>query len=567
MFKDVFHKFIFPAFPRLYLSENYFNLLRGKKTLNIEFVDDYFIYKNIDNGYSALYGEFNLIGEKVFFNDFSEDISNLAPHLQEEIHKFNWLQDLKIVENEVATSKLKDLILGWIDNYENLREKVIYDQCILGIRLFNCLTSQQIIRLCTETEKIKILNSLSLQIRLFLKIYKLDNSINTVSTCKTLFVISRALNDKSLSHTALNSLIHYIESNLLEDGANKSKCPYITLNHLEDMVYIYKNLRKDDTLYANKLRIYIDKMTVFIKTVRYKDGRLGVFYEGFEGDGNKIDFTLSLCRINAKPYYALRHAGYLTLYTKSGISALLKTSEFTKGNSDFKKIDNSVLSQEISIGKERIFINNSSKNPYFKEDSNTISREYYSTMLFYDSKGLVNMPSKLSNIDCKVEQRKDNAWNSALAVYKALKSSHGIMWHKSISVEKENGDCLLGEDFLTIDPNHRITKAVLQFILHPRVIIKEISEDNNIIFLSVNEEEWIFSVTDNINVSKNIYKGIQGEVLQNYIITIDLDMRKKNCSVEWSLTKVSTIVNSIDKNTKNLSLTDNVKDKTAENRN
>lgn len=546
MFKKLVNKFILPAFPNLYLSSKGFEVLQKKERLPLEFINDYYLYKDIDNGYSALYSEFNLQGEKIFFGDFHDNINDLLPHLQEELHTFNWLQDLKIVDNEAASFRVVELLKSWVDSHNNKPEALVYNYLVLGQRIFNWLTSDTIVKFSEEKVSHKILDSLSFQIRLFLKTYKLDISINTPKICKILFTIGKATENKGLYKTAINMLLRYLEQNFLADGGNETKCPYITFNQLADIVFIYKNLLQDENDTKSQFRNYIDKIMVFIKTLRYEDGGLGVFYRGYEGYSNEIDFVLSLGGINASPFHSLRYSGYLSLRSKNGVNLTLKTPEYTL-KSDAKVLDNNILSQEITIRKERIFINNSSYSPYFKEKANPkiIARDEFSAILLYDRSGLINMPSKLSNVDCKVEQRVDHNWNSVLAVYNGLKSSHNLTWHKALHLEKHHGDCLLGEEFLTLNSHSGITKAVLRFIMYPGILIKDHLSSNRGFFFDVEGEEWIFRASEALELSKGIYKGIKGELLPCYIIDIPINLKEKIKGLEWSLMKISTIIDKV----------------------
>ncbi|MGV3278972.1 heparinase II/III family protein [Rickettsiales bacterium LUAb2] len=549
MIKSLIIRVILRIYPNFFLTQSGFNILYQQKLYKVNFINDYYIYKNVDNGYPILYGEFNLAGEKILFNNFDDDIFNLHEHLQKELHSFSWLQNLKVVDNETASLRIIELFTTWIEKYGTSKNQLVFNNNVLANRLFNWLTSSRIINFSDENFRNKFYANLSFQIRLFLKVYKVRKDSENTGIYKTLFVISRSISSRNLFKVSLDKLIKYLDENILSDGAHISKCPNITFNILEDVVFIYKNLTKIETTYKAKLRTYIDKIAIFIKSLRYLDGGLGIFYNGFEENSLKIDFILSLGNINASPFHNLRYSGYLSLANKQGINIFLKTSGYCI-KSNYKEIDNSILSQEVTIKKERIIVNNSSNNQYFKQEGGLIQRDNYSTMLFYDKNGLVNMPGKLNNLDCKVEHRVDPTWNAINASYKGLKNSHGLIWHKSLFLEKNEGNYLLGEELLTLSNNNSITKAVSRFILHPKVLVKEVAIDNKRVVIEVDGNEWLFRSTENITIKKDAYKGIKGEIIPNIILDVEIDLNK--AVIEWSLIKVASLVDKINGKQKQL---------------
>ena len=447
------------------------------------------------------------------------------------------MQDLKLIDNKEALNRLFILINSWLNNYRDSNHKIAFNHDVLAERIFNLLTSEKVSVVKDQAFKNRLLQSISFQIRLFLKVYTLNKNGNHLLLNKTLFTIGKALNSNKISGIAVSNIILFLKKNILADGGMLGKSPSDVLKVLEHTLFVFKNLNNSDLTYKSELRILVDKIIIFIKSMRYKDGGLGVFNGGYEEDSNKIDFLLSLGNINAQSFSNLRYSGYINLSAGDKTKILLKTNSIaTENKSNIN--NNSILSQEVLLNGERVFVNNNKSN--FLQDSKT-DRSAHSTVLFFDKNNkLINMPQELKLQDCKVEQRVDSDWKTVLITYNSLKNNYGVVWHKSLNLAKK-GSCILGEELLSFSSGNFIKKAIVKFILHPGIIVNNISKDEQNISLEITNESWTFRSSRPFFINNEIYSAIKEESFPTLSINIVLDAHDK--SVEWSLVQ-STFLNS-----------------------
>lgn len=519
-----------------FFSSKAMQLLKVRKPLHINFVADNYIYKNIDNGYAFLYQENSFSKTGAVFEDFSHNLFLFNKEDLLKIHSFDWLQNLKLVDNDLASKKIFTLIDTWIDNYGSTRNEVSLDIQVLASRIFNWLTSEKILFYSNQDFKNKVFKSLSFQIRYFVSVYKLYKEVNILLINKCLFTIGKSLNSTKITNLALENIIFFLKKNILADGGILDASPSYVLEVLEHIMFVFKSLSKDEVKYKNELRSFVDKIIVFIKSVSYEDGSLGVFDGGYQEDSSKINFLLSLGNMNAKPFNNLRYSGYLHLNSADKINVWLKTNNIITDNKKPKGLHkNSIFSHEILLSGERIFVNNSEQN---NTNNRKLTRSHYSTVLFFDKHNrLINMPKTNSNEDCKITQRNDSNWDTTFLTYKGLLNNYGVTWFKTLSFAKKNG-CLLGEELITFKSNNaNFSKAVIKFILHPGIVIKDIDADRKSILLEIKNEEWIFRTTGEVFIINEIYNGIKGESFPT--ISVNIIINKKDKAEEWSLFQTS----------------------------
>lgn len=535
MFNQLFRKILFKTSNTIF-SGRAIQLLKIKKNLNINFVNDNYIYKNIDKGYAFLYQEYNFCQTGAVFEDFSHSLFLFNKEALLKIHSFDWLQNLKVIDNNVSSKKIVVLIDTWIDNYGSNNTEVSLDIEVLASRVFNWVTSEKILFSANQEFKNKVFKSLSFQMRCFISSYRMYKGKNILLINKSLFTIGKSLNSNRIVNLALDNILSFLKHNILADGGILDSSPSYVLEVLEHTIFVFKNLTKEESVYKNELRSFVDKIIVFIKSITYVDGSLGVFNGGYQEDNGKISFLLSLGNMNAKPFNNLRYSGYLNLKSADKINVLLKTNNIITGN---KKVNfsnnNSLFSQEILLSGERVFVNNSVQDSINK---NKLNRSSYSTVLFFDKHNkLINMPKKITQEDYKLTQRSDSNWDSVFITYKGLLSNYGVTWYKSLSFAKKNG-CLLGEEMLTFNSNYaNISKAIIKFILHPGIVIKDIDKERKSILLEIKNEEWIFRTTGEIHLINEIYNGIKEESFPT--ISLNVTINTKDKAAEWSLFQTS----------------------------
>ncbi|MFL1780661.1 putative heparinase superfamily protein [Candidatus Hepatincolaceae symbiont of Richtersius coronifer] len=525
-----FSKYVFNNILTLFWSFPIYKVLFLKKKYKFDF--DKIRFNQFDNlyieGHNILYGEIELLGKKYDIDNL-QNTYNLPPKIFNELQGFRWLLHLKSLNTQAANDKAIYFFDSWVSN-NRVHFDLGWELNILAERVSNWLICGEFFKDNKDIlQRNKILASLNLQIAHLIKVYKIYFIEDKIKIFKAIILIYLATNVRANKiNEVIELLNNNIKENIFHDGGHISRSPSYTLSYLEDLLIIYYSIKDNSALKHTLIRKHIDKLAVFIRTMRHSNGSLAVFNGGHESTKLKIDYLLSLSEISSPSSYYLRNSGFITLKTKFS-SALIDVGKSSKEN-------NSSLSLEIAINQNKIITNSVTIDP-LEGNYGNLAQRLENSCLVLKVKGKILYFDLSNPNEIKIERRTEDNWEIINVSYTGLKD-YGINYHKTIYISKNNSTYILGEDLLSFQNSAHpsLQEAFLRFHFHPQIKSIALYKKGFLALFEINEDNYFFSSIDNkMEISKSYYKGYEGNRIKSYTIDIPFNLSSKIIKNEWSI--------------------------------
>lgn len=501
---------------------------------------DLSIFDSINyNGHSILYDEIDVFGKKYTLKEFL-NIETLPYQALEYLHSFYWLSNLKALGTKEASEKAYSLIDAWNSKFGTYNSETWKDG-ILSERLFQIILCNSFITKGRDSITQSKLNSVldshvnhlyNLYNLHKMGLYKLEHRLKVA---KSLIAVAISKNTKKQNKNSfIIKLIHSVEQdikeNIFHDGGHISRSPSMTLLYLEDLLQVYYLLKKNNHYNLSYIRASIDRISLFIRSMRHPDGKLAIFNGGYESAKAKIDYILSLSNISTKPSLVLRNSGY-TKMSSSNTSMIFDVGERVKNS-------NSLLSFELSINNKKIITNlgNNIFDVNYALFNNEQSARINNSCLILKINNKV-LSFDLSKSNLKIERRSEDNWDIIKFAYSGFKDI-GLTYYRTIYASRKDYTYILGEDMISIHKSSEnvIQEAYLNFHFAPEIKSIELYKKSKVVLFSVDDNKYIFSSSDNkVNLSKNIYSAVEGELVSCYSISIPFNLKDKIIKNEWSI--------------------------------
>lgn len=518
----------------LFYSTSLYQKVFLRKTFNINpilnlqlFSPMYFV------GHSVLAGEFNILGQLYQINDF-KNLAVLNSKEIEFIHRFSWLPNFAVLQTIEAATKSVFLVENWLNQYSEYDEKV-WDLSVLSERVFHIIINYNFLMRSNNTVGMSKLDKfLTLQINHLLNAYKKFGAPNDFHVAKALIAVSFVKDkeiDKLLLEAGFTVLKTIIKEGILADGGHISRNPGYTLDCLQNILIIYYMLKDKGIYDVTFLRVTIDKITNFIRTMRHPNGTLGVFNGGNEGSKRHIDFLLSLCQNSSQASVHLRASNYTRFQGKDAM-VIVDVGAPTK-------TDNALFSFELSIQNNKL-ITNLGRN--FKTDKNNILNQGLFGRLSYSGLIIKNYNNEIiffnfkpSNI--KQKRRTEENWE-ILEMHYTHEQVPAFDYFHTIYISRSKPVCVLSEDYLNfkMPTQSNIKEAFLRIHLSPQVKDLELLKNNHALLITMAQVEYLFVSCDNpMQISKSVYAGELGLLQPCYTIDIPFNLQNKIVKNEWNI--------------------------------
>lgn len=532
----MFNKLLSVIFYNYFYKKFFFN----KRYVFFKNDIDLSIFDSINyNGHSILYDEIDVFGKKYTLKEFL-NTKTLPYQALEYLHSFYWLSNLKALGTKEASQKAYSLINTWSSKFGSYNVETWQDG-ILSERLFQILLCNSfIIKGCDSITKSKLNLILDSHVNHLFNLYKLNKAglyklQNSLKVAKALIAVAISKDVKKLSKNPLIIKLIYsveldIKENIFHDGGHISRNPSLSLLYLEDLLQVYYLLKANNNYNLSYIRASIDRISLFIRSIRHPDGKLAIFNGGYESTKAKIDYILSLSNISTKPSMVLRNSGYTKMVSQNA-SMIFDVGERVKNS-------NSLLSFELSINKKKIITNlgNNVFDVNYALFNNEQSARTNNSCLVLKINNKI-MSFDLLKAKLKVERRSEDNWEIIKFVYSGFKDI-GLTYYRTIYVSRKDCTYILGEDMISINKSSEnvIQEAYLNFHFSPEIRSIELYKKSKVVLFSVDDNKYIFSSNDNkVSLSKNIYSALEGELVSCYSISIEFNLKDQIIKNEWSI--------------------------------
>ncbi len=534
MFNNLFDHFFSSLLYKALYSRSKYKILTKDLGLSVFEAINY-------SGHSLLYDEFYVNGTKYFLQDFlySTNVDSVA---LTKLHSYYWLSSLKALATRDSAQKAIYLVESWLSKYKFFN-KITWQGDILAERIFQLISSLKfmeaeqnvlVVHKIKEEMSLQIFHLILLYKLSRLGLYKINNNLKVIKALITFFLAKE--DDDKKNDDNITKIIEFLNSeikkNILSDGGHISRNPHKALLYLEDLLQIYYMLKNHKRFEIAFIRTSIDRLALFVKSMRHPDGSLAIFNGGYLSDKNKIDYLLSLSNAPAEQSLNLRNSGYVKIVSENA-AIFFDIGNKTKNN-------NSLLSFELSVDNNKLITNLGDKlsnieGSLFVNDN--LARLNNSCLIIKSKDKILSFDLSINSL--KIERRSEENWDIIKFIYHGF-NNLGISYYRTVYVSRHGYTYILGEDLLSFkkNPTKTIQEAFIRFNLSPQIKAVEFYRKAQMVLFSLEDTEYAFSSADNkINLSKNIYSACEGDSSNTYSMDIYFNLSDTIVKNEWSISK------------------------------
>lgn len=404
----------------------------------------------------------------------------LSREIQQNIHNFSWLRDMRELGTENARLVARSLVLDWISNAPSEYDKAIYQPATLATRVTNWVGHYDFFAASADHYfHQQLIHRIMIEGRYMVAMLPLDSGTHEVFTVlKGAMVLALTMPEQFDLVPKLSKYLQYeLVNQILEEGVHIERNPEFQLYVLRDLVEIRLMYQLINVYPPTELITALDTVSRSLRALRHGDGKLALFNGACENNTDFIDRVLSHSTQKRVAMTDMKQGGYIRCYANRSTLLIDSGQPAEKGNY-LKHLG--ALSFEFSVGKQRLIVNCGSGG----------SSAWRSALAGTAAHSVL----KLGNVDCvamhdnqkvdpdfKIEsmhEMKDGAHWVELS-HNGWQKPYGAFYVRQLYLSADGND-LRGEDVLEMDSS---CPFAIRFHLHPQVRVEEknvqITEEKN----------------------------------------------------------------------------------------
>lgn len=454
------------------------------------------------------------------------------------IHSFSWLRDLRTLGSARAKEQGRLMIENWIDNHASWNAQS-WRPDILGRRLsmWVCHYDYFCDGFDLDFDE-AFLGALVKQAK------HLSNALNTggkdtshLHAIKGLLYAGIALEGyEKWVGQALNALNKALSTQLLPDGGHISRSPARMLNVLASLVDIRSALQAGAHSAPDDLNSKIGALSAALRTVRYRDRKLGLFHSAQEGEVEEIDSILAQAGTNTKAPNSLPDTGYERV--EVGRSLLVMDTGIAPPAPYDKTAHASPLAFEFLYGKERLLVAcGSHPNAPEWQDALRFTAAHNTACLDYRNACEIRKDGHFGRKVTKTHTHKEVTKDAALVVasHNGYVPLNGITHTRKIYLGDEGNDMRGEDDFACAFDLVKPVETALRWHIHPSVTASLINDGKEMLLRMKGGIGWRFKHdVGELKLEDSIYFGSGIIPRKTKQIVLYGQMSTDHACVKWS---------------------------------
>lgn len=450
-------------------------------------------------------------------------------------HSFDWLGPLTSFDR----ARARQYVDNWLERFSEITWPA-WDGGVLARRLFNFMLFAPDLLEGAPERFVKSFNrSFSRQRSHIERLSFLGlGSFDQLIIQKTRLFLSLFVQGQSPKYVkALTEYCQILEKQVLPDGAHLSRSPLVLLQTLENALEVKFTLEFLHKEVPDSILGAIDRMAPMVRTLRHRDGTLGLFQGGNGGLPRKIDRLLEQSNNQGKPLSDARHSGFQRI--EAGQTCILMDTGKPASPVENPLAHAAPLSLEMSVGRERVFGNcgsvGFSDSPWRDALAATAA---HSTVCVNDKNclqlsargGIAETPLEIickridENGDCLIDASHD-----------AYKGAFGLLHHRSVYLNKSGTD-LRVEDKLIGTGGDKFT---ISLHLSPTVQTN-LGEDGRSALLKLSDGSGWHMRTQGVKIilRESVFAGHPGHTQPAEQLVMEGPLRGEGATVKWRLSRI-----------------------------
>lgn len=275
----------------------------------------------------------------------------------DELHSFGWLADLRTLGGGAARRQARELMAGWCRRFGFFNRQV-WRPPVLARRLAAWLGHYDFVAGSADDEtRARFFRALLRQLRHLDRIGNaVGDPLDRLVVAKVLIAGGIALPDDGDRLTpGLRRLQRVLAQDFLADGGHASRSPAAQVEALRHLVDIRAALGAAGRTIPDTLQGSIDRLAGVVRFLRHGDGGLALFHDANEDEGWRVDVVLAQAVARAGMPQRLPDTGFERL--QAGRTVVIMDTGMAPRAGMAARAHASALAIELSIGKERLFVN------------------------------------------------------------------------------------------------------------------------------------------------------------------------------------------------------------------
>jgi len=446
-------------------------------------------------------------------------------------HEFGWLADFAAADGPTARRQTRELIRRWIVDFARW-SPLAWRPDVLGIRLVSWLAQADFLLADAEPDFAEtFLRLIGEQYRHLGHAQGLADTATNRSIARASYLTASLALGRRLAtfERHLDRLI--AEVTPVADGRS-TLSPSDMLRTLTALVMTRDASRDSAKPPAPGLDEVIDRLGAGLRLLTHGDGSLAVFHGGREEDPESVASVVA--RVSKTTPASM--PGFATL-TQGRLRVIAETAgQLQEGIDEFA----SALAIEVSIGKERLFVN--CGGPDGAEGAwRTAARATAAhTALIIDDRN--QNYSAVTNSQPAVlrGEESDNAWLEIAT--NGYGNAFGVRTTRRFHIAKD-GHELVGEERIhplgSAPPDDSPTALCARYHLHPKVSASPLGDGRQILLRLGNGTGWVFEAAEcAAEIEDSVYFGDGGKPRRTKQIVITRPFEGRTCQIMWHLMRM-----------------------------
>jgi len=460
-----------------------------------------------------------------------------------ELHSFEWLRDLKVIANQTARVRARNLIIDWIESHTNIDPKP-WRADLIGRRISAWLSNSEFLLKDSDTSFLKhFFYSLALQARHLSRIARTsDEGLERLYAYKGMLYAGLSLPDGEKRYLqAIKLLNSALTKQVLPDGGYYERSPSTHLTVMRQLIDIQKSLIIADQPPLDLLNNAISMMASVLRTYRHGDGSLALFNSSIEEEPWLVDLVLTQSNAKGRAPENVSDVGFRRI--QAGRTILITDHGAPAKQS--RRGHAGLLSFELSTGKERLIVNCGCWRGKDEEWSKALrATAAHSTLTVNDTNscelfddGSIGVGPK--NVPSRRDDQDGASWLEAN--HDGYCEPFGLMHNRRLYVSND-GTNVRGEDVLTrVDAKNQGGRSfAIRFHLHPDTQAMMAQDGASILLRQPSGNGWqMRSSGGTIGLNESIYIGDGATLRRSEQVIITGPVEAKITTIKWALRRIS----------------------------
>ncbi len=502
-----------------------------------------------DRGAAIVGGEFSFFGESVRGGLWAWRPGGMSEAWLAELHGFDWLRDLRALGGDGARRQARELVGDWLMRQSNWHE-VAWRPDVLGSRLFAWLGQHDFFCASADDEyRRSYLAGLVQQAKHLSRVLPRGTTgAGLVLAAKGLIVAGLSLPGHSTwTAQGLKLLERACAQQILADGGHISRSPSVQTQILRHLVDTRSALLAAQEEVPAFLMAAIDRTAPFLRMLRHNDGGLALFNGSNEGHGWLVDMLLSQADSRGRPLTSAPHSGFERIVANRTV--VLMDTGAPAGGATKINAHASTLATEISVGRERIFVNCGAR-PGAREPWTQVQRSTaaHSTLVIDDTNSSDVLNSGRTGRrpqDVTIERNDEDGSVWLTASHDGYGPLFGVVHQRRLYIDA-SGEDIRGEDLVVQETIGKKSPRgySLRFHLHPSVQASLVQNGGAVLLRPPSGTGWRLKADGGtVSLAESVYLGGNDEIRRSEQVVVSgafdpPDHEGVIARVKWALKKV-----------------------------